>query len=98
MRFVQLMAAAGVGTVLSLSALSVAAHADTVDYTGPNVLGTSITQQPAPAPSVAATTQDRPASSSLPVTGGDIEVLAGVGVVTLAAGVVLTRRSRPRTD
>lgn len=94
MKLAHIMAAAGVGTALSVAGLAGVAHADTTDYAGPTVLGTSLTNPPAP--SVAGTTQTR-GSTSLPVTGADLEGLAAIGLAALATGLVLKHRTRANT-
>src|SRR3954468_10199984 len=84
------VAGAGVALVLLVGGATAAAA---VDYpppappkVAPQVLGEQFSRGPAVASQVG--------SQNLPVTGGDIAAMAGVGVAAIAAGSVLVRRGR----
>jgi LPXTG-motif cell wall-anchored protein len=90
-----LLAALTTGLLLPAAAAS----AESADYPGgteTSVLGENVdrgTVDPQQVSGVA-DVRSAPASQSLPVTGTDVAQLAGIGVVLVAGGTVLVRRSR----
>lgn len=84
-----------VASVVTAAALGLPAAAMAEDYplNTTNVLGSDLSRstEASPAAAVAGTSTGR---AGLPVTGGDIAGLTGVGLAAIGTGTVLVRRSR----
>lgn len=98
-----LTSAVSLGTVVAATvgiASPAFARIDNGDYAGAAaptlVAGETVSQQAPAAEPLAVESANQTSNQALPVTGGDIAEIAGVGFVLLGTGTVLVRRTRRR--